>query len=227
MRGKYVLKLNNDIDYNNNNNNRSAVSQPQPGCIEHHHWTRTTIGPYTPDAAATATPDADEVVARRSTADFAAMLQAAGIPDVDVLSHTGMQFARWHKTAINAAINPTVVLAGGCKTQATCVDAELYLHVAGVMHEILEVAVKVLGAPLPETLPTVEAVLQGVRGDMSGSRPSMWHDWHAGRPLELESIVGNVLRQAREVGVDVPRTQSVYALLKMAQDMRDRGAASP
>ena len=137
-----------------------------------------------------------------------------------------MQFARWHKTAINASINPTTVLAGGCTTQATGLDPELYTHVAGVMREILDVAVKVLGAPLPESLPTIEAVLQGVKDDTSGSRPSMWHDWTAGRGLELESIVGNVLRQARAVGVDVPRTQTLYALLKMAQEMRNRNATS-
>lgn len=136
---------------------------------------------------------AEHESARSSTADFAALLRAASIPDVDVLSHTGMQFARWHETAINASINPTTVLADGCTTQATGLDPELYTHVAGVMREILDVAAKVLGATFPKTLPTIEAVLQGVKDDTSGSRPRMWHDWAAGRELELESIVRNVL----------------------------------
>lgn len=139
---------------------------------------------------------------------------------MDVLSHTGMQFARWHKTAINASINPTVVLADGCTTQATAVDEELYSHIAGVMKEILDLAVKVLDEPLPSSLPTIEAVLQGVKEDVSGSRPSMWHDWTAGRKLELEAILGEVLRRARVIGIEVPRTQTLYALLRMKQEMR-------
>lgn len=133
-----------------------------------------------------------------------------------------MQFARWHKTAINASINPSVVLAGGCTTRATAVDAELYTHVSGVMKEILDLAVKVLDEPLPTSLPTIEAVLKGIADDISGSRPSMWHDWTAGRTLELESILGEVLRRARSAGAEVPRTQTLYALLRMAQEMRGK-----
>lgn len=131
-----------------------------------------------------------------------------------------MQFARWHKTAINASINPTTILAGGCTTQATALDTELYTHIAGVMKEILELSVRVLGESLPSSLPTIETVLHGVKEDVSGSRPSMWHDWAAGRRLELDAILGEVLRQARAVNVDMPRTQTVYALLKMAESIR-------
>jgi 2-dehydropantoate 2-reductase len=137
-----------------------------------------------------------------------------------------MQFARWHKTAINACINPSAVLAGGCTSQALALDAELYDHEAGVMKEILDLAVNVLNEPLPRDLPTIEAVLQGVKDDLSGSRASMWHDWVAGRKLELDAILGEVLRQARAAGVEIPRTQTVYALLRMAEEMRDKAGHS-
>ncbi|KAM3424244.1 2-dehydropantoate 2-reductase [Cercospora zeina] len=199
---------------------RTSVSQPTPGHVEHAQWTRTTIGPYEPDSSS------DQELARTRVEGLAALLRDAGIPDVYVLSHTEMQFARWHKTAINASINPTSVLAGGCTTQATGVDPELYAHVEGVMREILGLAVKVLGAPLPESLPTIDAVLQGVKEDQSGSRPSMWHDWAAGRKVELEAILGNVLRQARDANVEIPRTQTLYALLRMAQQMRDANSSA-
>lgn len=196
-------------------NHRTSVSQPTPGHVEHAHWTRTTIGPYSSDA-----PPSRRASDQAKTEDFSTLLRSAGIPDVDVLSHTGMQFARWHKTAINASINPTTVLADGCTTQATAIDEYLYTHIAGVMKEILDLAVKVLEEPLPATLPTIEAVLQGVKEDVSGSRPSMWHDWTAGRQLELEAILGEVIRRAQAVDADVPRTQTLYALLRMKQEMR-------
>jgi 2-dehydropantoate 2-reductase len=131
-----------------------------------------------------------------------------------------MQFARWHKTAINASLNPTAILAGGCTTQAMALNPELQVHMADVMREILNLAERVLNQPLPTSLPTIEAVLQGMEEDTSGSKASMLHDWTAGRKLELEAILGEVLRQARAAGVEVPRTQTLYALLKMAQEMR-------
>jgi ketopantoate reductase len=38
----------------------------------------------------------------------------------------------------------------------------------------------------------------------------------------LEVILGNPVRIARERGVDMPRLQSLYALLRSAQAMRKR-----
>ena len=42
-------------------------------------------------------------------------------------------------------------------------------------------------------------------------------DWQAARPMELEVILGNPIRIARRQGLDMPRLQTLYALLKMAQ----------
>jgi 2-dehydropantoate 2-reductase len=36
-------------------------------------------------------------------------------------------------------------------------------------------------------------------------KPSMLVDLETGRPMEIEGIVGAVVRQAREVGIPVPR----------------------
>jgi len=36
-------------------------------------------------------------------------------------------------------------------------------------------------------------------------KPSMLVDLEAGRPMEIEGIVGSVVKQAKEVGVSVPR----------------------
>lgn len=191
------------------------MTQESLGHVVHKHWTKTTIGPYAPDASAAVSENAI-----KKTAEFASLLQQAGIPDVDVLTHTGMQFARWHKTAINAALNPSAVLAGGLTNQALALDDALLTHQVGVMQEILDAATKVLGAPLPDTLPKIEDVFQGVKEDVSGSKASMLNDWEAGRPVEIEAILGNPIRQAEARGIVLPRTQTLYALLKSAQRMR-------
>ena len=41
-------------------------------------------------------------------------------------------------------------------------------------------------------------------------------DWEAGRPMELEVILGNPVKIARAKGFDMPRLQSMYALLKVS-----------
>ena len=42
-------------------------------------------------------------------------------------------------------------------------------------------------------------------------------DWEEGKTMELEVILGNPIRIAREQGYEMPRMQSLYALLKMTQ----------
>jgi 2-dehydropantoate 2-reductase len=93
------------------------------------------------------------------------------------------------------------------------------------MNEVFTVAPKVLGLdkfPFEElNLATPDQILASVEKNTSGSRPSMWHDWVNGRRMEVEAILGNPIRIAREYGLEMPRVQSLYALLRMAQEKRD------
>ena len=117
-------------------------------------------------------------------------------------------------------MNPSSVLSGGSTGQELSQDEELARHALGVMNEVLSVAPKALGKPLPASLPTPDQVLQSISRNGSGSKPSMWADWERGSPMELEVILGNPIRLARELGLEMPRVQSMYALLKMAQRKR-------
>jgi ketopantoate reductase len=83
---------------------------------------------------------------------------------------------------------------------------------------------RVLGRPFPESLATAERIIKSTERN-TGGRPSMLLDWEAGRPMELEVILGNPVRIARERGVSLPRMQSLYALLRSAQEMRERQKA--
>ena len=46
-------------------------------------------------------------------------------------------------------------------------------------------------------------------------RPSMLLDLENGRPMELEVILGNTLKRAKNLGVDAPIMNTVYELLKL------------
>ncbi|KAF4632036.1 hypothetical protein G7Y89_g6090 [Cudoniella acicularis] len=199
-----------------------SAAQTAHGIIKHNRWTRISIGPYLPGTTDTTTLDVAQETAIERNKSFVQLLQAGGIADAEEYSHAKLQMVRWHKIAINASMNPSAVLSGGSTNNAMSMDSELYLHLKGVMDEVLSTAPKVLGTPLPKELATPEAILRSTQKNTSGSKPSMLLDWEQGKKMELEVILGNPIRIAREHGLEMPRLQSLYALLRMAQENRER-----
>lgn len=197
----------------------ASCAQPEPGLIKHNRWTKTDIGPYLPDGKSS-----DNLTQRCRT--FVNFLSDSGIKDAKACSHDDLQFIRWHKIAINATMNPSAVLSGGAGNRELALDPDLAEHAKGVMNEVLAVAPIVLGKRLPDWLATPEQVLESVSKNTSGSRPSMWQDWEAGRRMELEVILGNPVRMAKERGMEMPRVQGMYALLKKAQERREGAKTS-
>ena len=200
----------------------ASAAQPKHGLIKHNRWTRISIGPYVPAspmAAGNEDVRGDKAIARNDT--FVGLLQAGGVKDAEAYDHAKLQLVRWHKIAINAAMNPSSVLSGGSTNADMALDAEMYTHLKGVMDEVFNAAVKITGVPFPEEFASPEVILRSTRKNTSGSKPSMQLDWEQGKRMELEVILGNPIRIAREHGVDMPKLQSMYALLKMAQASRE------
>ncbi|CAK4032392.1 2-dehydropantoate 2-reductase [Lecanosticta acicola] len=205
----------------------ASAAQPSHGVIQHNRWTRISIGPYLPhlDKGGSGAAE-DDKAATDSNEKLVKLLQEVGISDAESYDHAGLQFVRWHKIAINAAMNPSSVLSGGCGNQEMSLDPELSRHLEGIMNEVLETAPKVLGKALPPKLATAEQILKSTRRNSSGSKPSMWLDWEKGAKMELEVILGNPIRIARDKGFEMPRLQTMYALIKKAQEHRDNNRQS-
>ncbi|KAK1767741.1 putative 2-dehydropantoate 2-reductase [Phialemonium atrogriseum] len=164
------------------------------------------------------------LLAQRGVACTAALAdwwsRLGSIRDAEVSDEVGLQTVRWHKLCINAAFNPSAVLSGGRGNADMAGDPELRRHLAGVMEEIRAAAPAVLGRPFPEEMAGPERILRSTERNVGG-RPSMLLDWEARRPLEIEVILGNPVRIARAKGVELPRLQSLYALLRSVQAMRE------
>ncbi|EME45257.1 hypothetical protein DOTSEDRAFT_87653 [Dothistroma septosporum NZE10] len=205
----------------------ASAAQPSHGVIQHNRWTRISIGPYLPhlDHGSSDAAGRDKIATEKNDA-LVGLLQEVGISDAESYDHAGLQFVRWHKIAINAAMNPSSVLSGGCGNQEMSLDSELSRHLEGLMKEVLETAPKVLGKPLPSKLASAEQILNSTRKNSSGSKPSMWLDWEKGNQMELEVILGNPIRIARAKGFEMPRLQTMYALIKKAQENRDKARGS-
>ena len=199
-----------------------SAAQTSPGVIKHNRWTRISVGPYLPGSTSSEGSNEKEREAIESNKRFVQLLKDGEIKDAEEYSHSKLQMVRWHKIAINASMNPSAVLSNGSTNNAMAMDSELYIHLKGVMDEVLTTAPKVLGTPLPQELATSEAILKSTQRNTSGSKPSMLLDWEGGKRMELEVILGNPIRIAREKGLEMPRLQTLYALLRKAQENRDQ-----
>ncbi|KAK5118282.1 hypothetical protein LTR62_002795 [Meristemomyces frigidus] len=201
------------------------AAQPQPGVINHHAWTRMAVGPYR-GAKDVDVEGNDESLSMQSCSRFFELLKAGGVKDAELHDAASIQHVRWSKLAINASMNCSAVLSGSSDNYTMTHDPDLVGHLLAVMHEVLDAAPIILGSLPPKSLPTPAQIMKASQRSVSGSKPSMLVDWESGRAMELEVILGNPLRIAREKGVVMPRVESMYALLKLMQRNRDRASGN-
>ncbi len=94
-------------------------------------------------------------------------------------------------------------------------DPELRAQMVHAMEEIFALA-QARGITLPQD--AIETVMAGVNALPEDATSSMQRDIAAGKPSELESQNGAVVRMARESGVEVPTHELIYAKLKPLEE---------
>ncbi|PWN29344.1 2-dehydropantoate 2-reductase [Jaminaea rosea] len=199
-----------------------SAEQTSHGQITQNRWTRISLGPYT-DGVGDDTSSSLAQRGKEATEQLCSWWSAGGIKDAEPHSEKELQLIRWHKLTINAAFNPSAVLSGGLGNALMVLDeaGELRRHIEGCMAEIFSVGPRVLNVErFPDHLARPEKIVKSTERNDKAAKPSMLLDWEAGRPMELEVILGNPVRIARERGLEMPRLQSMYALLKAAQAQR-------
>lgn len=123
----------------------------------------------------------------------------------------------WVKVMGNASLNPVSAL-----TRATLSEMLRDPGVAEVIRKIMEEVAAVskkLGLELPVS---VDQRMAGAE-KVGEHKTSMLQDLEAGRPMELEALVGSVVELGEKVGVPVPYARSIYNLSSMLA--RQNGAA--
>jgi 2-dehydropantoate 2-reductase len=114
----------------------------------------------------------------------------------------------WLKAWGTMGLNPVTALTG--KTMgAVCRDRETRELLIGMMREG-ELVAKALGITLRVSL---ERRLAGAER-VGEHKSSMLQDLEAGRPMEIDALVGSILELGRRHAVPMPLTGAVYALLK-------------
>jgi 2-dehydropantoate 2-reductase len=115
----------------------------------------------------------------------------------------------WVKLLGNVAFNPASVLTG-----ATLVRMARHPEVSRLVREIMA-EVEALAAKLGIELPvSIDQRMAGAE-KVGEHKTSMLQDLEAGRPLEIEPVVGAVVELGERLGVPMPATCAVYALAKL------------
>ncbi len=115
----------------------------------------------------------------------------------------------WVKVLGNASLNPVSAL-----TRATLVqmvrDPGVSSLIRTIMQEVEAVSSK-LGMELPVSIDQRMAGAEKV----GEHKTSMLQDLEAGRPMELEALVGAVVELGERVGLPMPYTRTVYNCTKL------------
>jgi 2-dehydropantoate 2-reductase len=120
----------------------------------------------------------------------------------------------WVKILGNLSFNPISTLTGATLVQMVR-DPDVGDLVRNMMMEATAVAAKI-GIEMPVT---IERRMEGA-AKIGEHKTSMLQDLEAGRPIEIEAIVGAVLEMGDRVGVAMPCTRAVYACTKLLDKLR-------
>lgn len=143
-------------------------------------------------------------------AALATALNAAGLPcEVDPEAVVAI----WEKVAFNVALNSLCAVTGRT-VGALGADTDGRRLAHAVASEVLAVAqAEGLAVSPGRAQTTIDHALD----HHAGHKPSMLQDLLAKRPTEIETLNGAVVRAAEKHGISAPRTEALYALVKMAE----------
>ncbi|KAI0693225.1 ketopantoate reductase PanE/ApbA C terminal-domain-containing protein [Cytidiella melzeri] len=179
--------------------------------VAQHGTERLVIGYHRPASSTLFSEAASQV----ALDEFCDLLRSGGASvepsDIDV--------ARWRKVLWNASFSTVCTL-----TRARVCDVLAVSEARASLHDIMSEALLVARTCLPED-DFVKSVLHDKvaqdilenENPVSTFKPSMLVDLEAGRPMEVEAIVGGILKRAEEKGISTPRLSFVYASLKVIQ----------
>lgn len=138
-----------------------------------------------------------------------ALFNAAGIPTT---VSDNIRYELWRKLVINNGVNPLSALTG--------LDTRRLTHHPGfrkIVHGMMAETVAASKADDVNLGPEDLAEMFDLISNFNAIKTSMLVDKEKGRPLELDSIAGAVLRRCDRLGIEAPYTMTVNALLAHSQ----------
>jgi 2-dehydropantoate 2-reductase len=177
----------------------------EPGVVRHIEGNRISLGE----------PDGTRSDRIRSLADI--LIQAGLRAPIT----TRIRHEIWVKILGNMSFNPISALTGATLVRMAQ-DPDLSVLIRHMMEEAEAIATK-LGVELPVSIDQRIAGAEKV----GEHKTSMLQDLEAGRPLEIEAVVGAVLELGERFDIPMPHTHAVYACTKLLANHRTRKMMTP
>lgn len=150
------------------------------------------------------------------------LVQAFQAANINGVAATDLRYDIWHKLLINCGLNPVAALTR-LPTVKMSASPEVRAERCKVMLEVLEVALA-CGTDLRGKVDLEELVAPKKRP--GSNTASMLQDVMAGRSLEHDAILGQVVEFARQHNISVPRCELMLVLLRgLNQQLMDEAAA--
>lgn len=122
---------------------------------------------------------------------------------------------KWKKLLWNVTFNPLSTLIEA-KVGVILDDEGLRKTAERICSEAIAVAKKA-GVPLDE-IQDHQMIMQNQRA--RNHETSMLQDKRNGKPMEIESICGYVVKKGKDLGVDTPVLETIYSILKIQEKTR-------
>ncbi len=172
-----------------------CVSRKSYGDVDHQDYGRLVLGTYPSGVS-------------EKASILAEIFKESGVP---VETAEDVIAARWKKLLWNAPFNPLSVIGGYVNTKEILSNRLTEELAEKIMREVYELSLAD-GHSVQEEL--IRKNLEDTY-KMVPYKTSMLLDYESGRPMEVEAILGNAVRIAERLKVNVPNLKAIYAILDL------------
>ncbi len=175
----------------------------EPGVIEHYKKGGVAIGELMGY-------ESERLLAIRE------LFASAGIP---CQLSKDIRRTKWEKMCWNCVFNPITVLLNDRVAKALD-HSEMMGVIRQIVGEVAAVAAT-LKVPLPPDM--AERVVKASQ-EIRDIHTSMYDDWKAGRPTEIDYLNGYIVEQGRRLGIPTPVNEALTAMIKAVTVKEQTGA---
>lgn len=169
----------------------------EPGVIEHYKRGSVAIGEVFGGRPSTTN---ERIV------NIAELFKQAGVP---CQVSDDIRRTKWEKMCWNCVFNPLTVVIDD-RVSAALEHPEMLHTIHHIVQEVAAVS-EGLGVPLPHDM--ADRVLKWTQ-EIRDIHTSMYDDWKAGRPTEIESLNGYVVQRGQELGIPTPVNEALTGCIK-------------
>jgi 2-dehydropantoate 2-reductase len=174
----------------------------EPGVIEHYQRGSVAVG---------------ELMGHRSerVLRIADLFKQSGVP-CQIMED--VRRSKWEKMCWNCVFNPLTVIINDRVSKALD-HPEMLRVIHEIVGEVMAVAAG-LKVPLPEDMP--EKVVRWSQ-QIRDIHTSMYDDWKARRPTEIDFLNGYIVRKGQELGIPIPLNMALTATIKVITEREKSG----